>query len=98
MSLGTLNQHYSLPENVYLSQYSVDFLRNIKENLGYDVDIQYTPTGSLTLASEQYAQKLEHNVTLLNEFGVKNNLLTAAEIKSKYPWMNTEDVKLGKTK
>ncbi|KAJ8729517.1 hypothetical protein PYW08_001098 [Mythimna loreyi] len=95
VSLGTLNQHFSLPENVYLSQYSIDFLRNIKDHLGYDVDIQYTPTGSLTLASEQYAQRLEHNVTMLNELGIKNNLLTAAEIKSMYPWMNTEDVKLG---
>lgn len=72
-------------------------MRNIQEHLGYDVDIQYTPTSSLTLASEQYAHKLEQNVTLLNELGVRNNLLTAAEIKSRYPWLNTEDVKLGKS-
>lgn len=72
-------------------------MRNIKEHLGLDVDIQYNPTSSLTLASEQYANKLEENVTMLNELGVKNNLLTAAEIKSIYPWLNTEDVKLGKS-
>lgn len=65
--------------------------------MGFGAEIQYTPTGSLTLASDQYAHRLEQNVTLLNELGVRNKLLTAAEIKSKYPWINTEDVKLGKT-
>ncbi|KAF9411253.1 hypothetical protein HW555_009910 [Spodoptera exigua] len=95
VSLGTLNQHFSLPENIELSKYSVDFLRNVNVNLGYDVDIQYTPTGALTLASEQYAQKLEQNVTILNELGIKNVLLTASDIKAKYPWINTDDVKLG---
>lgn len=94
--LGTLNQHFSLPENIRLSQYSAEFLRNIKELLGNDVDIQYTPTGSLILASEKYAHKLEENAALLNELGVRNHLLATAEINSRFPWMNTEDVKLGK--
>ncbi|XP_021189216.3 FAD-dependent oxidoreductase domain-containing protein 1 [Helicoverpa armigera] len=95
VSLGTLTQHFSLPENINLAKYSAEFLRNIKEHLGMDVDIQYMPTGSITLASEEYAHKLEENVSQLNELGVRNNLLTAAEIKSQFPWINTDDVKLG---
>lgn len=95
VSLGTLNQHFSLPENIELAKYSVEFLRNIHVHLGYDVDIQYIPTGALTLASEQYAERMEQNVTILNELGVKNILLTPSEIQQKYPWINTHDVKLG---
>uniref|UniRef100_A0A2A4IXJ2 FAD-dependent oxidoreductase domain-containing protein 1 n=1 Tax=Heliothis virescens TaxID=7102 RepID=A0A2A4IXJ2_HELVI len=95
VSLGTLTQHFSLPENIHLAKYSADFLRNIKEHLGMDVDIQYMPTASITLASEEYAHKLEENVTQMNELGVRSNILTAAEIKSQFPWMNTDDVKLG---
>lgn len=94
--MGTLNQHFSLPENIELAKYSVEFLRNIHVHLGYDVDIQYIPTGALTLASEQYAERMEQNVTILNELGVKNILLTPSEIQQKYPWINTHDVKLGK--
>ncbi|XP_022820540.1 FAD-dependent oxidoreductase domain-containing protein 1-like [Spodoptera litura] len=95
ISLGTLTQHFSLPENIELAKYSVEFLRNIHVHLGHHMDIQYTPTGALTLASEEYAQKMEQNVTMLNELGIKNILLTPSEIKEKYPWINTDDVKLG---
>ncbi|CAH0603230.1 unnamed protein product [Chrysodeixis includens] len=95
VSLGMINQHFSLPENISLAQYTVEFLRDIKKNLGQDVDIQFTPTGSLVLASEKYADKMEENVTLMNELGIKHNLLTKENIKSLYPWINTEDVKLG---
>lgn len=90
-----INQHFSLPENISLSQHTVEFLRDIKKNLSQDIDIQFTPTGSLTLASEKYAHKLEENVTILNELGVTHQLLSRENIKSLYPWINTEDVKLG---
>lgn len=93
---GNLKQHYSLPENLHLAQNTAEFLRNIKENLGNDVCIDYHPTGSLVLASEKYAEKLEHNVKLQNEFGLKNELLTPETIRDKFPWINTDDIKLGK--
>ncbi|XP_050361785.1 FAD-dependent oxidoreductase domain-containing protein 1 [Nymphalis io] len=94
-SHGILTQHYSLPENIYLSQYSADFLRNIKNNLKEDVDLQFKPHGTLTLASEKYASNLEENVSLLKEYGISNKLLTAEEIQRMYPWINTSDIKLG---
>lgn len=94
--MGSLTQHYSLPENVGLSQYSADFLRNVKEHLGPDVNIQYKPVGSLVLASEQYADKMEENCNILKELGTRLQLLTADEVKNRFPWINTSDVKLGK--
>ncbi|KAJ0181761.1 hypothetical protein K1T71_002483 [Dendrolimus kikuchii] len=94
---GNLKQHYSLPENLHLAQNSSEFLRNINKNLGSDVVIDYRPTGSLVLASEKYAEKLEHNVKLQNEFGFKNKLLTPETIRNKFPWINTDDIKLGCT-
>lgn len=96
LSVGTLTQHFSLPENIQLSKYSVDFLRTVKETLNQNCDLQYTPTGSLVLASEKYADKLEENNIMLNELGVKSKLVTTSEINKKYPWINTQDIKLGK--
>ncbi|XP_059059425.1 FAD-dependent oxidoreductase domain-containing protein 1-like [Achroia grisella] len=95
ISLGTLTQHFSLPENVFLSQYGTEFIRKAKENLGDDVDVQYNPSGYLVLASEKYADKLETTVTIQKEYGLKNELLTPDEINSRYPWINTKDVQLG---
>ncbi|XP_063838810.1 FAD-dependent oxidoreductase domain-containing protein 1 [Ostrinia nubilalis] len=95
VSLGQLTQHFTLPENINLSQYGAEFLRNIKENLGHDVDIEFYPCNSLVLASEKYAEKLESNVTVQKECGLKNDLLSIEDIKKRFPWINTHDVKLG---
>lgn len=94
--MGTLTQHFSLPENIQLSQYSAEFFRNVKEHLSSDVDLEYIPTGSIVLASEKYADKLEYNVTLQKEQGSRLELLQPEDIKLRYPWLNTTDVKLGK--
>ncbi|RVE42255.1 hypothetical protein evm_013097 [Chilo suppressalis] len=96
-SLGTLTQHFSLPENIYLSQYSAEFFRNIKEHLGNDVDLQYQPHNNLVLACEKYAEKLEKNVALQAEYGLHNKLISSEDLKHRYPWLNTHDIKLGCT-
>lgn len=92
---GTLSQHFTLPENLFLSQFSAFFLRNIREHLGEDINVEYCPTGSLVLASNDYAQKLEETSSLLKEHGSPNELLSPKEINKKFPWINTADIKLG---
>lgn len=94
LSAGGMRQQFSLPENILLSQYSVDFLREVKTHLGPDVDVQFVPHGYLVLASENGAEELEKNVQLQRELGVKNELLTPEKLKARYPWMNTENIKL----
>lgn len=96
LSLGTLTQHYALPENVLLSQFGAEFLRNCTQHLYENLDLQYSPHGHLVLASEKYAEKLEHNVQIQRELGVKNELLTVEDIKERFPYLNTEDISIGK--
>ncbi|CAH2243105.1 FAD-dependent oxidoreductase domain-containing protein 1-like [Pararge aegeria] len=95
LSHGIMTQHFTLPENIYLSQFSAEFFRNIKEHLGDDIDIEYCPLGQLLLASDKYVEKLEQNVNAQNDYGIRNKLLTVEEIQRRYPWINTSDVKLG---
>ncbi|CAH0749070.1 unnamed protein product [Diatraea saccharalis] len=94
-SLGTLSQHFSLPENIYLSQFSAEFLRKIKQHLGNNANIKYQPHKNLILACEKYAETMEKNVTLQAEYGIQNKLITPNNIKQRYPWLNTHDIKLG---
>ncbi|XP_041978619.1 FAD-dependent oxidoreductase domain-containing protein 1 [Aricia agestis] len=94
-SFNTLTRHFSLPENILLAEYGAEFLRNVKNELGNDVDIQFTPHEYLLLASDAYADKLEKNVQIQKEQGLMNKLLSVESIRAKYPWIDTTDIKLG---
>lgn len=56
----------------------------------------YFLLGYLVLASEEGAETLMRNSKLQNELGARNELLNANQLKSKFPWMNTDGVALGK--
>ena len=95
LSVGGIRQQFSLLENIQMSLYGADFLRNIKKHLGDDVDVNYMPFGYLTLATEQSAETLKRNSRLQNELGARNELLSAKRLKEKFPWLNTEGIELG---
>lgn len=64
LSVGGLRQQFSLVENIQMSLYGADFIRNIKEHLGDDVDVNFTPYGYLMLATEKSAETLKRNSRL----------------------------------
>lgn len=75
--------------------YGADFLRNAKEHLDDDCALNFTPHGYLMLATEESAETLNRNSILQNEMGAKNEILTAAQLKRKFPWINTDGIELG---
>lgn len=95
LSLGGLRQQFSLPENIQMSLFAADFMRNSKEHLGEDLNLNFTPYGYLTLASEEGAEQLTRNSRLQNELGARNELLIPEKLKAKFPWLNTDGVALG---
>jgi FAD-dependent oxidoreductase domain-containing protein 1 len=78
-----------------MSLYGADFIRNAKEHLGDDVELNFTPFGYLMLASEKTAEILQNNSKLQNELGARNEILTAKRLKEKFPWLNTDGIELG---
>lgn len=95
LSLGGLRQQFSLVENIQMSLYGADFIRNIKDHLGDDVDVNFNPFGYLTLATAEEADALKSKSRLQNELGAKNEILTAKRLKEKFPWLNTDGIELG---
>ncbi|CRK94290.1 CLUMA_CG007805, isoform A, partial [Clunio marinus] len=95
LSLGGLRQQFSLEENIQMSLYGSDFIRNIKEHLGDDVDVQFSPYGYLMLATEESAETLIRNSRLQNELGAKNEILSARQLKEKFPWISTDGIEIG---
>ncbi|XP_055917121.1 FAD-dependent oxidoreductase domain-containing protein 1 [Eupeodes corollae] len=89
-----LHQNFTVPENIQVSMYGADFIRDIKKHLG-NVNVNFTPYGSLRLACEENVDELKSISRLQNELGVRNELLTPEKIKAKFPWINTEGIVLG---
>ncbi|NWH41561.1 FXRD1 protein, partial [Chloropsis hardwickii] len=96
LSVGGIRQQFSLRENIQMSRFSANFLRNINEYLGVPneppIDIQFQPSGYLFLASPQNAAALEATVQFQRDEGVQVTLLSPTQLKEKFPWINTEDV------
>nr|CAD7438120.1 unnamed protein product [Timema bartmani] len=99
LSCGGLRQQFSVPENIQMSLYGAEFLRNIDKHLSVEgcdpPDVQFNPSGYLFLASEKGAAQLEDNAKIQRELGAKVELLTSKKLKKKFPWLNTEDIALG---
>nr|XP_056716854.1 FAD-dependent oxidoreductase domain-containing protein 1 [Euleptes europaea] len=98
LSVGGIRQQFSLPENIKMSQFSADFLRSINDYLGIfnepPIDIQFNPSGYVFLASEEGAAVLEENVQIQRSEGAEVSLLSPAQLKKRFPWLNTDGVAL----
>lgn len=98
LSVGGIRQQFSLPENIQLSLFSVDFLRKINEYLAVvnepPLDIQFNPSGYLLLASEKDAAIMENNVKVQRQEGAKVCLMSPEQLRNKFPWINTDGVAL----
>ncbi|KAK7071613.1 FAD-dependent oxidoreductase domain-containing protein 1 [Halocaridina rubra] len=100
LSMGCIRQQFTVPENIYLSRYGMEFLEKSHHLLkvpGLDpTDVQFHPRGFLMLASEASRGQLLENFKIQIDAGAKVELLsTEAEIKSRFPWMNTEGITAG---
>ncbi|XP_075459421.1 FAD-dependent oxidoreductase domain-containing protein 1 isoform X3 [Ascaphus truei] len=98
LSAGGIRQQFSRPENIRMSLFSAQFLRNINEHLGIvnedAIDIQFNPSGYLFLANEEGAPILEENYIVQREEGAQVMLLLPDQLKKKFPWINTHGVVL----
>ncbi|XP_012149508.1 FAD-dependent oxidoreductase domain-containing protein 1 isoform X4 [Megachile rotundata] len=99
LSCGGLRQQFSLTENIEMSLFGAEFIRNINDYLGVGentlIDPYFQPNGYLMLASKEGAEVLSQNSKLQNFLGAKNILLTAQKLKDMFSWLNTEDIELG---
>uniref|UniRef100_A0A2C9JMM1 FAD-dependent oxidoreductase domain-containing protein 1 n=1 Tax=Biomphalaria glabrata TaxID=6526 RepID=A0A2C9JMM1_BIOGL len=99
LSCGGIRHQFSVPENVQLSMFTSEFLRNIKENLSVIheslPDVQFNHQGYLFLASPRDAEQLANNVKMQQELGAKVVLLSKKQLAEKYPWMNLDGIECG---
>lgn len=99
LSVGGLRQQFSLEENIQMSLYGAEFVRNINKHLSIPgeppIDVNFHPYGYLVLASEEGAETLVQNSKLQNSLGAKNIVLTQEKLKNTFPWLNTDGIAAG---
>ncbi|KFM73149.1 FAD-dependent oxidoreductase domain-containing protein 1, partial [Stegodyphus mimosarum] len=98
-SVGGIRQQFSLPENIQLSMYGVEFLKNIKQHLSVSgddpPDVQFQPNGYLFLATEEGAKQMIQNHKIQKELGAKVDLLRPKQLSLKFSWLNLDGVEMG---
>ena len=97
LSASSIRQQFSCPINIRLSQVSVAFYRNIDAELRVDapVDIGLREPGYLYLAGAAGAPILRDNERVQRDCGARIALLTPAQLRARFGWLNVDDLALG---
>ena len=94
-----IRQQFSTKLNVEISQFAANFINNFHEYMENDVRVPKLAIKSFgymyLAASEDFANNLRSNQKVQAAAGAATELLTPDEIKSRYPFYNVEDIKLG---
>src|SRR3954468_20625839 len=61
LSLASIRQQFSIPENIRLSTFTLGLFRRLSQEFGEDADIAFRETGYLILAGEAGVPILEAN-------------------------------------
>ena len=93
-----MRQQFSAPLNVRISQFAADFVKNLRDYIGDErvPDQTIQNYGYMYLAdNEPLAATLRENQKVQLAEGAETQLLTADQIKKKYPFYEVEDILLG---
>jgi glycine/D-amino acid oxidase-like deaminating enzyme len=98
VATGGCRRLFALPENIRMSQFSIDFFEHFGEHVavdGYAPDVLWKPWGYLFVVGAGHEHVLEANYRVQQELGVRVELLDRARIAERYPWMRSDDLALG---
>ena len=94
-----IRQQFSTKLNVEISQFAANFINNFQEYMENDLRVPKLAIKSFgymyLAADEDFAKNLRSNQEVQAASGAATELLTPDEIKSRYPFYNVEDIKLG---
>ena len=98
LSASSIRQQFSQPVNIAVSQFGIEFLRNIHQHLAVDGDVPeigLAERGYLYLATDAGAATLRENHETQRAMGVEVALLEPAQLRQRFPWLNVDDLALG---
>lgn len=88
VATGGCRRLFSLPENIRMSQFSIEFLKAWPE-------VQWRERGYFFVVGDAQADVLEANLRTQESLGVNVERMDRAGIAARYPWIRTDDLALG---
>jgi FAD-dependent oxidoreductase domain-containing protein 1 len=98
LSVGSIRQQFSTPENIMISMFGVEFLKAIDEYLTVDgevPDVGFVEAGYLFLANPSGLDILNAKHAVQRRCGADVDLLPPARLKERFSWMAVEDLAAG---
>ncbi|KAF2352807.1 FAD dependent oxidoreductase [Trinorchestia longiramus] len=96
LSVGGIRHQFSVPENILLSMYGMQFMRDLPQMLKVPYEdppcVNFHPHGYLTLASEKGLDQLKENYAIQKHFNARVEFLEAKKLREKFPWMRSDDL------
>ena len=92
LSWGGIRKQFSTPENIRLSSFGLNLIRNLKSEFGPDADVGFKERGYLVMASEASVSVLEENMALQNGMGADTIMLRGAELQRRFPYINFDGI------
>ena len=92
LSLASIRQQFSIPENIRLSQFTLKLFRRLQEEFGADADIAFRETGYLVLASEQGLPVLRANHAVQRAEGADIVLEDPEALRRRFAWLSTDGI------
>jgi sarcosine oxidase len=95
LSAASIRLQFSTPLNIELSRFGLEVIRNLDRYLAVDgevPEIDFVENGYLFLATEGGMATLEANHALQRSFDVPVALLTPAELRERFEWIETDDL------
>lgn len=97
-SAASIRHQFSTPENIRMSQFGTDFIRNIGHHLAVEgdlPDVGFHEGGYLFLATPAGRGIMESNHRVQRSLGVDVALLEPAQLRARFPWLATDDLAAG---
>ena len=98
LATGGCRRLFSLPENIEMSKFSIDFFKGFAKHVAVDgdaPDVGWKEWGYLFVVPPGHEQVLERNYKVQAAHGVEVELLDRDALKARYPWMQCDDLALG---
>ncbi len=92
LSCASIRQQFSTPQNIYLSQFGLEFLRSFKDRFGSETDVSFREQGYLLLASAAGFEILRKNHLVQHAAGADIALLEPDRLCQAFPWLKTNDL------
>jgi len=95
LSVASIRQQFSTPENIRMSRFGLEFFRGLKTRFGADADIAFRERGYLLLASETGEETLAANHIVQQAEGSDIVLMDREALSDNFRWLKTSDLALG---